>query len=997
MARAFAPPMLRVFPFALRRFPVSLLFASALAAQSTTTPSAPEKSAATEPEKPEAVQQMDRFVVTGSYIPSTETAVEAGASPVVRIDRKAIEQSGYTNTAELLQTTNVANANSIPISNNATGFTPGASAISLRGLGPEATLILINGRRVADYPIGAGGSSAFVDLNSIPLAAVQSIEVLKDGASALYGADAVAGVINLKLRRGIDGSEALVSYGNTTNKDSAEFTANVVTGKTTDKLTALVGVNYFHKAAILNRDRAYSATPPFLSTNSSPANLAVSRFAVADALGQSPFASIPGVPFTAFFFANSGADATNNGLKPASGYAYTVDRASTYNFNETSMSYPEVKRAGAFASLERKVLGTDNVRAYADVLYQDVHVENQLAASATGDFATPGQVPLVIPARTANPILTVVYPFFGIAQQVTAGTPVPGGAVPGLGTQFVNGTVQRLATAGASNPFNPFNQDIADTSRARLAEFGNRIEDDETLATLFAAGVKGENIAGRWNFDASFSYSAIREHSDRRMVSASRFNQIVNAASPIFDPRGSGFVGTTTPYNPFGYYRNPIAGNRALVDYASVTARNLSQSSLAGLNFVLSTSELARLPGGAVGLALGGDFRREQLQQEPAALALRGDLIGESAAAVTDAQRKIGGVFAEARVPLFRPLEARVSVRHEEFFSSHRETTVPKVALRYQPFGPQLTLRSSYSKGFREPSLFELYSSPVFARFPVVDPRSGALESEQSITLRGNRHLAAEDTDYVNAGFVWSPVARRLKGLGLGVDYWRVTRDGTVESDPQNTVYRAFGVAPGGLAPGESVLLSPDGSIAVVNAVFYNLGRTAVEGFDFSGGYQRPTDALGRWELTTVWTLTTRFDRAISATAQRQSVLGRDSTGTGNDGYLRWKGRVNLSWLYKNFNIYLSGHYTDGFTDRDASGNPYEVGSTFIADAQVAYSFRGRKSAWWRDTKVTLGARNLLDRDPPRALGAGGNTTGYPAYLYTAENRFWYLSLDRKF
>ena len=120
---------------------------------------------------------------------------------MTRVDCKAIEESGYTNTAELLQQITVSNANSVPISNNATGFTPGATAISLRGLGPEATLVLINGRRVAAYPVGVGGTTAFVDLNSIPLSAIDSIEVLKDGASALYGADAVAGVINIKLRR----------------------------------------------------------------------------------------------------------------------------------------------------------------------------------------------------------------------------------------------------------------------------------------------------------------------------------------------------------------------------------------------------------------------------------------------------------------------------------------------------------------------------------------------------------------------------------------------------------------------------------------------------------------------------------------------------------------------------------------------------------------------------------------------------------------------------
>lgn len=951
-----------------------------------------------EKKKEDAPQQLDRFVVTGSYIPSTETAVEAGASPVIRIDRQEIERAGYTQTTELLQKTTVANANSIPISNNATGFTPGASAISLRGLGPEATLVLINGRRVAPYPIGAGGTTAFVDLNSIPLSAIENIEVLKDGASALYGADAVAGVINIKTRRQLDGTEAYVSYGNTTERDAHEFTASLATGVTTDKMTALVGVNYYNKGAILNRDRSYSQVPPFLSTNSSPANLEVSRFAVANALGQTLTAPIAGVPnFSAFFFANSGSDLANNGLKPASRYTYATDRVSTFNFNETSMSYPEFRRAGAMASFERKVFGTDNIRAYVDVSHQTVKVENQLAASATGDFDTPGQVQLVIPARTATPILTVVLPSFGIIQQVAAGTLLPNDALPGLGTRIVNNRAQRIAPAGATNPFNPFNQDISDGTRLRLAEFGNRVIQDETNATSFTTGVRGENVAGHWHFDASFSYSTISEDGRRRITSASRFNEIVNANSAIFIPGSASYIGTTTPYNPFGFYQVPIPGNATLVNYANVIAKNSADSALAGFNFVLSTSELVKWRPGAIGLALGGDFRHEQLKQNPDPLALAGDLIGESPSVATNAQRKIGGVFAEARVPLFRPLEARVSVRHEKFFSSHREATVPKFALRYLPFGNQLTVRTSYSQGFREPSLAELYSPPISARFPIQDPRDGFIESEQPITLRGNRRLEAEKTKYFNAGFVWSPTIRRFKGLSLGADYWRVERDGTVESNPQDTVYRAFGVLPGGLLPGESVLFSSSGFISVVNSLFFNTGKTKVEGYDLSGGYQLPTDTLGRWELSTVWTRTAHFWRATVAGAQMTSVLGRDSTGTGDDGYLKWKGRVNLSWLYKNFNVYLSGLYTDGFEDRDVNGTAFEVDDTWVMQAQVGYSFRDSRRAWLRNTKLTLGVRNLLDQDPPRAIGGGGNSTGYPGSLYTSENRFWHFSVSQKF
>jgi hypothetical protein len=761
----------------------------------------------------------------------------------------------------------------------------------------------------------------------------------------------------------------------------------------------LVGLNYYKKSAILNRDRDYSAVPPFLSTNSSPFNLEVSRFAVANALGQPVNAPIPGLPANAgIFFAQSGASSANTGTRPPAQYTYSTDRSSTFNPNESAMSYPDFERMGAYGTLERKVFGTDNVKAYVDASYQNVVTENQLAPSATGDFSTPGQTGLVIPARTANPILTVINPFQGLLIPVSAGTSVPVGILPGPGTRIINGVVQRLAVTGAFNPFNPFNQDIADGSRGRLAEYGNRIIHNETEAVLAAAGLKGENVAGKWNFDASFSYSEIRDRTDNRMNSASRFNDSVNAASPIFDPRSPSYVGTSTPYNPFGYYLNPIAGNVALVDYGRVAVRNDNQSSLGQFSAFGSTRDLFTLRHGSVGLAFGGDFRHEELEQQPDPLGATGDLIGQQPTASTQAQRKIGGVFAEVRVPILLPrLEVSAAARYEKFYTSDRDVAVPKVGLRWQPIARQLTLRSSYSEGFREPSLYELYSTPISALTSIQDPRDGFVETEQPITLQGNRKLEAEKTDYFNAGLIWSPTTPRFKGLSFGADFWVVTREGTVEADAQNTVNRAFGLAPGGLFPGESVVLSTSGAISVVNSVFYNVGQTKVEGWDFSGGYQLPTDSAGRWEFITVWTRVTRFDRASVLGAPMRSVLGQDSTGVAANGYLKLKGRVYLGWAYKGFNAHVAGTYTDGFTDYTPDRVERQVGDRFTLDLQVSYSFRSAAPKTLRDTRLTLGVRNLYNWDPPQAYGAGGNTTGYPSHLYTSEGRFWYMSVGRKF
>ncbi len=281
--------------------------------------------------------KLDRFVVTGSNIPSTETAAEARTFPVLSIDSRAIEQSGFTNTTELLQKMTLSNGGSVPFSNNATGFTPGGNSVSLRGFGPDYTLVLVNGRRMAPYPIGDSGTLAFIDINTIPLQAIERVEVLKDGASAVYGADAVAGVVNIILRRGYDGAVVAGRYGNTTKFDSSETTASFVIGSSSDKGSVTVGVNFQNREPIFNRDRTYSAVPPFLSTNASPPNFQVTRAAALEALGLpagSPL-TINGTANTAtnLFFATTGRadpvtlaplpgnqNANNNGRLPASAY-----------------------------------------------------------------------------------------------------------------------------------------------------------------------------------------------------------------------------------------------------------------------------------------------------------------------------------------------------------------------------------------------------------------------------------------------------------------------------------------------------------------------------------------------------------------------------------------------------------------------------------------------------------------------------------------------------
>src|SRR5437660_6340030 len=326
---------------------------------------------------PGASATAERVIVTGSNIP---TAEEVGVNPVDIYNRETMSKSGQRTTEQFLQSLPTVNANVVPQSNNENGSNTavGAATIALRGFDARATLILIDGRRVAPYPTGNNPGLVnvmFVDLNSIPAAAIESIEILKDGASTTYGADAVAGVVNIKLRHDYQNyAETSVQYGNTEHEDSGEFLASAIFG-VGDNTTNITGVlNYYHRDSIANRDRAYSAVPPFLSSNASPYNLELSSdvAAAAGGLNLNPGGTIFASP----------PDLTN-GLAPASTYLYDANnrvRSASgqlpgFNFNQFSLSFPESERYGVYLSGDHKIFG-DQMVVYADGFYQNVKTHN---------------------------------------------------------------------------------------------------------------------------------------------------------------------------------------------------------------------------------------------------------------------------------------------------------------------------------------------------------------------------------------------------------------------------------------------------------------------------------------------------------------------------------------------------------------------------------------------------------------------------------------------
>src|SRR6202030_1523924 len=265
-----------------------LILASSAFAQN---PAPPPRGAAPAPAP--AAAEVERVIVTGSNIP---TAEEVGPNPVFSLNRDLINKSGQGAPVEpLLKSQPIMNASSIPANNNATaqGGPTGTATASLRGFDPSATLVLWDGRRITPFPGAANTGGGFEDLLTLPITAVQSIEILKDGASTTYGADAVAGVINLKPYKDYRGAQLTLYYGDTLDKDAGIYSGDILFGTGDDKVSIVGDIFFFHQNSLFNRDRGNSAKPPFVSSNASPWNLQLSK---AVALASGAVIGTEGVP-----------------------------------------------------------------------------------------------------------------------------------------------------------------------------------------------------------------------------------------------------------------------------------------------------------------------------------------------------------------------------------------------------------------------------------------------------------------------------------------------------------------------------------------------------------------------------------------------------------------------------------------------------------------------------------------------------------------------------
>jgi iron complex outermembrane receptor protein len=920
-----------------------------------------------------AEAEVERVIVTGSNIPSAE---EVGPNPVFSINRDLINKSGSgTTTEQLLQRQPVMNGANIPVQNNGTSQSgpSGTAALALRGLDPGATLVLIDHRRVAPFPGSANSRYGFVDLTTIPITAVQSIDILKDGASTTYGSDAVAGVVNFNLYKDYRGAQVTVQYGDSITDngvkgfkttDEAEYRGDILFGTGDDKTSITGDIFYYKHHDMFNHDRENSLVPPFLSSNAVPWNLQLQVAAIIAA---------GGTPFPTNSNREYGTPPDNaNGFVPASDYIYFRSRPRGpfsilpgFDFNLYSSSYPAQERWGGYAAFETKICD-DQLRIFGDFYYVDGKTHDALAPTATGDFETPGQISGYIPPHS----------------------PLPNPENPPFGGP----TASEVAMPPhAFNPFNPFEQIIAGGTRARLFDFGNRLIDNENIAERFTVGVKGDKLGPNqsWGYDGAFMYSQIEQISQLQSVNLVRFEQIMNANDPLFNPTSASFIGQTIPYNPFADTQHVfVPSNQPLLDYATLKARGLFTEKLATLDMNVYTTDLFDLPAGGVGLAFGGVFSRESYIIDPDDQDRLGQDFGVAAIAPVKAGRKSWGIYAETLIPIFSPtwnipgfhaLELSAGVRYDEWLNNDTNAAVPKVGIRWQPFDESLTLRSTWGEGFLEPSMVQLYGPVVGALTPAhfigfaptaqfgppgsaTNPLQDVADPETSNIESPNKNLRPEHDRNWTGGFVYTPkwVPPQYGQLTLTVDFWDVERTGGSVFLSASSIISGYnaGKYPGLINPGirpipiPAVIFDSQGDYLGVASPFINGGRARANGVDLGLQYQVET-GIGTFSLLSRWSYLNEMVVNFPGSKPRQ-VAGSSSSEwfvgtyfgavTNPDAWLKWKADTVLDWSWHNLDFNVTWHFLDGYWEQifakqfDGFWKRHWVNATNFIDLQLGYT-----------------------------------------------------------
>ncbi len=893
--------------------------------------------------------RLERLEVTGSSIKrlDAETAV-----PVQILRREDIERIGATTTEELLkQVTAITSAGSIFASQSNGTVTTSVSTVSLRALGSNRTLVLVNGRRVSTS--SAGSLSTAVDVNSIPIAAIERIEVLKEGASSLYGSDAIAGVVNFILRRDYTGAEATVGYGSPTRSGGGkDLTASAYAG-----MGALdrEGWNFNVGAGYEKQDRIQGMDRPFAH-----------QINVGERNDLSSTIAFPGNILSGPTFARLSSPAFPN-CAPTGIDSPFFDGNAT---SGTACRFENSPFLSVLPELEKKYILVNGRLRLSNAA--EVYAEAAFTRNAARYTTQPVPISEATALPASNPYVAFIrnlvatqYPTLpaGLRRFATAGNTLV--LLPPSSPFFPTAFVASLGL--------PTNQPIA--FRYRDFANGQRETEDTSDNSRVVAGIKG-TVAG-WEYDSAFLYSQNKATSTL-LAGYPLYSQFL----PILD---SGRV------NPFGPTTDPatLAAVQAAELRGAIYSSKVSTTSID----LKATRDLMQMRSGPLGIALGGELREEKFTYSPSQAFQIGDVAGFGGNVFgVDVKRHVASAYAEVAVPVLRSLELDAGVRYDSY-QVVGSTTNPKISFRWTPT-PELLLRGSYGTGFRAPSLTDLYTpqqSSVTAngsrdplRCPNVQTGAPADCNNQFPTRTGgNPALMPEKSKSGTVGIVFEPTRR----LSLGFDaFWITIRDQlgvlpatTILGNAANAVTFANFIVRG----------APDGNVSGLGPIVSVLQNTAnlfkakVSGYDLDVIY-RPDIGAGQ-------NLTMRLNGTEIWQSIRQNFDGSygnnldTALGAGLGVIPRWRHVASMTYDRGPWGLSVAQNFQDSYNDVNGNvgGTPRHVGTYETYDAQARYT-------GFRHLTLTLGVKNVTDRDPPYTNSAGQFAAGYDIAYSDVRGRFVY-------
>jgi iron complex outermembrane receptor protein len=877
--------------------------------------------------------KMQRVEITGSSIKRIDSET---ALPVQLITREDIDKMGATTAAELVKniSANTAPLTDGPSISDGTSGQRGFNGANMRGIGVSSTLILLNGRRLANF--ASPGDNAGVDLNNIPAGAIQRVEVLKDGASAIYGTDAIGGVINFITRKDYTGVDVAASAAGTEQGGAGKRTASISAG------TGSLANDRFNVFGVLDvqqldrmrssqrsfiRDRPLATTlPAQMSSNTFPANIDISAAQRNALIGAGLLPAGSRVSRV-----NPSAPDCN---PPATVYAEKGPGGAagcSYDYMEDTEIYPESRKIG-FIGRATFQLDPDN-QLFAELVQTQARTKYVLSPN---------------PVRIRN---------------------LPVSILP---------AAYRNALTGAGLP------DTFSGIRYRMAEAGNRSNEVTSTGQRLVLGASG-TLQG-WDYDVAVSRAENRAN-DKYVNGYVLYDQFDAAVRN----------GTVNPFAPSSQAGQDLVNGIRINDEAR-KAKGVSTSLDGKMSRALTTlagGDLALAIGGELRHERQ-QFNPSDLLRSNNIAGDRDSTLapGQLADVETlDDARKVASVFTEVIAPLTKELEMQFALRYDHY-SEVGNTTNPKIGVRWQPI-KSLLLRGSAGTGFRAPSLSDLKRPTIFGTSAgiLTDPQcvrqEGSIDTctdQWNVERRSNPDLKPEKSRQFTLG----AVVELDKRTNFSIDYWNIEKKDVISTLGEQVIIEnpdAYN--------GKYIQRDEDGFISNILLMKENQGRLKTSGIDLGADWHSERGAWGRLGLGLSGTYILRYDRQFGPDEPYRTNLGVFL----NDQVIqRWRHRISLDWDAGPYSLTLANQYSSGYTDQNTTYDPY-TDALLPPNRVKAYSLWDLTGSWAinKQLKLRAGVLNLLNTDPPFSNQAYFFLAGYDPSYTDPRGRSAFVSVNYAF